>query len=277
MIRTSLYAAAILATVATSSLPAQRTLKSVGEDFKGAAGDIVFIWTSPFHASGSDWLAAAAAVAAAAMALPIDDNVDRWMVNNQDSPLLNAVDPFRENSRFKLDGLGTGKRLQPLSGILYVVGFAVNSRQLRDAALGCSSMQVANSVLRKGVIYRLISRPRPESAQAMNKNQYDVSFPGGGWEYHSFPAGHFMNAIGCASYLSHRFQMGFAEPVIYAAAAGIGIARIADRRHWTSDTVLSLVAGYAIGRTIAGTPGASLGAYAGDGGAHYVVSWRLTF
>jgi membrane-associated phospholipid phosphatase len=100
-----------------------------------------------------------------------------------------------------------------------------------------------------------------------------------------------MNAIGCASYLSHRFQMGFAEPVIYAAAAGIGIARIADRRHWTSDTVLSLVAGYAIGRTIAGrqlkrlnanaaapgTPGASLGAYAGDGGAHYVVSWRLTF
>lgn len=279
------FAIFALALATAADAHAQRTLQSLGDDFKFVVLDIGHVWTAPFHASSSDWLGALAALGVTALTLPIDDDVDRWVLNNQESALVRD-NPFRENKRFGLGDYATGKKLQPVMGALYVVGFALNSRSLRDAALGCSGMQVSNSVLRKQVIYRLVARPRPDSALAMGSDQFDVRVPGKSWAYHSFPAGHFMNAIGCASFLGNRFKLGIAEPVIYAVALGIGVARISDRRHWTSDTVLSLAMGYAIGRTIAarqlnrlnrpaGAGGsASLGA---DGDGAYTFSWRMSF
>lgn len=278
----------VLFACAASRADAQRTLRSVGDDFRNAAGDMVHIWTSPFHAAPSDWVGAAATIGAAILTLPIDDDVDRWIVSNPRAPMLRLVNPLRENRRFDLVDFGTGKLIQPLSGIAYVIGVATDSRGLRDAALGCSGMQFSNSAIRKQVLYRLVARPRPDSAVAKGLDQYDVSVPGRGWGYHSFPAGHFMNAIGCASYFASRFHLGVAEPVMYAVAFGIGAGRLADRRHWTSDSVIGLVMGYSIGRTIANrqlsrlgrapTPsGASLGAAQGEAGTRYTVSWALQF
>lgn len=281
MIKRVVYIAVLLLLTSTGA-HAQRTLSSVGYDLRDTGADMLHIFTSPFHASASDWMGAAGALGLAMLALPIDDNVDRWVVANPNSALARN-NFFRENRRFNLGDLGTGKRLQPILGIVYVAGFATNSRALRDAALGCSGVQVASSAIRKGVVYPLVARPRPDSAIAMGMNQYDIDVPGGSWAFHSFPAGHFMNAIGCASFLGSRFKMGIAEPLVYAAAAGIGLARIADRRHWTSDTMLSMVAGYAIGRTVAARQlnrhnrAPSLGAASLQGEPRYVMSWNITF
>jgi membrane-associated phospholipid phosphatase len=68
---------------------------------------------------------------------------------------------------------------------------------------------------------------------------------------HSFPAGHFANALSCATYWNKRFRMGAAEPLIYAIAGAVGIGRLADGAHWTSDSVLGGVLGYAVGSEIA--------------------------
>ena len=284
--RTFQLGALLLATAGTAH--AQRSLRSVSDDFKHAAGDIVSIWTSPFHASANDWLGAAAAIGATLLVLPIDDDVDRSVVTTPDSPILNLVDIFREDRRFALVDLGTGKRIQPVSGVAYVVGVLADKRGIRDAALGCSSMQFSNSAIRKQFLYRIIARPRPTAADSLGYDQYRVEVPGKGHPFRSFPAGHFMNAMGCASYLSNRFHLSALEPVMYAAAIGIGVGRLADRRHWTSDSVLGAAMGYAIGRTIAhrqlnrlgGKPssgGAALGASADDGETRYLVTYRMTF
>jgi uncharacterized protein YgiB involved in biofilm formation len=45
--------------------------------------------------------------------------------------------------------------------------------------------------------------------------------------------------------------MGVLEPVLYASATGIALSRMADRRHWASDTWIGVMAGYAMGRSIA--------------------------
>ena len=45
--------------------------------------------------------------------------------------------------------------------------------------------------------------------------------------------------------------MGVLEPVLYASALGISVARMTDRRHWASDTWVGMAAGYAMGRSIA--------------------------
>jgi membrane-associated phospholipid phosphatase len=75
--------------------------------------------------------------------------------------------------------------------------------------------------------------------------------PGGAWDYQSFPAGHATNAFACATYLGERFDLSAGEPVLYAAALFTSLSRIADRRHWTSDTFLGIVLGSAVGHTIA--------------------------
>lgn len=288
----SLGAALLLslsALLPATRLSAQRTLHSAGEDFRNAGADILHIWTAPFHATSRDWGGAAIATGLTLLALPFDDNVDRWMVSNRESAAVNALRPFREDGKFTIVDLGTSRRIQPIAGAVYIIGFAANSRTLRDGALGCAAMQASNSVLRRFVLYPLIARPRPDSAQALGVDQYDVSVPGKGWGYRSFPAGHFMNAMGCASFLAHRFEMGLVEPVLYAAAIGIGVGRIADRRHWTSDTVVGLAMGYAIGRTIAARQlkrlapaaavggGASLGAMTEQGETRYVIGWSRRF
>jgi hypothetical protein len=68
---------------------------------------------------------------------------------------------------------------------------------------------------------------------------------------HSFPGGHVANIAACASFLGNRFSMGFVEPAMWAVVAGVGVGRMVDRRHWTSDTMLGVLLGYAAGKEVA--------------------------
>ena len=113
---------------------------------------------------------------------------------------------------------------------------------------GCAAAYGAESVSRTA-LYRLVARTRPRNA---NGDQYDFDVPGSDdWNRHSFFGGHAANIMACATFWNHRFSLGAAEPLLYALAGAVGAARIADRRHWTSDTVLGEIYGYAIGRAVA--------------------------
>jgi membrane-associated phospholipid phosphatase len=98
------------------------------------------------------------------------------------------------------------------------------------------------------VAYHAVGRGRPR----VTADPFLISIPeSGGWLWHSFFSGHIANSMACASYLGHRFQFGFAEALPYAFSAVIGLGRMADGEHWTSDTVIGGVVGYAIGSAIA--------------------------
>jgi hypothetical protein len=55
----------------------------------------------------------------------------------------------------------------------------------------------------------------------------------------------------CASFLSHRFEMGLVEPVLAGLVAAMGVGRMADRGHWLSDQVIGTAFGFAVGREVA--------------------------
>jgi membrane-associated phospholipid phosphatase len=67
----------------------------------------------------------------------------------------------------------------------------------------------------------------------------------------SFPAGHFANAVSCATFWNERFKLGVAEPILYVLAAAVGVGRTADDAHWFSDHIIGGILGYAVGREIA--------------------------
>ena len=244
-----------LLVLSASGAPGQSVGKMIEYDVRNGVVDMVEVWATPLHGKPRDWLTAFGAVAISAAISPVDDNVDRWVVAHRNDQVWSALKELREGG-----AAFSGKTITPVVAGLYVVGLATKSVPIRDGVWGCVASYASSSIVRNYVFYEVIGRIRPDSFRhhspvpipAKSGDQYKFSgFPGSDWGRHSLPAGHVANVMSCASYLGNRFHMGIAEPIPYLLAAGVGLGRIVDRRHWTSDTVLGAIFGYAVGREIA--------------------------
>ena len=235
---------------------AQNVGRMAFEDAANAARDFGAIWVAPFRGSPKDYLIAAEVLAVGAAVSPFDDNIDRWMVGHEDRGFLDALSPIRRGGDFY-----SLNRAAPYVGGLYIVGLATKHRGIRDGIFGCAAAYGANTTMRHQVIYRLIGRNRPDTLRdhpegyvptgASKGAQYVFQFPAQGYGDHSFPGGHVATMATCATFLSYRFELGVAEPVLVALVTAMGIGRMADRGHWLSDQVVGVAFGYAIGKEVA--------------------------
>ena len=239
---TALAAIAALTSIAQTA-SSQSVGKMLGDDFRNVGRDIVAVWGSPFDARGRDWALTAAAFGAFGVSMLADQSVSDWAVRNDSSTFFRAISPVRRGGK-----LFSGKYVVPPVAAAYIIGIATRNQDVRDAVTGCMSSWGAQSAVRK-VVYLLVGRARPDT---MPDDPQHWSFaPGSNWEMHSFPAGHFANAMACATFWNKRFQLGPAGVLVYGLAGAVGIGRFADRAHWTSDTVLGGILGYAVGNEIA--------------------------
>jgi membrane-associated phospholipid phosphatase len=240
-IRSMVIAAAMLT-------PAQYAAsQSVGnmlkDDFKYAFRDIGAIWSSPFDASGKDWALAGASFGAFGLAMLGDQGASDWAIDVKDTWFFETIKPLRRGG-----WLFSGKYVVPPVAAMYVIGIAAKNQGMRDFVMGCMATWAAEGVPRKGIA-RLFGRARPDSLPDDPQNWKLGA--GKDWMMRSFPAGHFANVLGCATFANKRFEMGVAEPLLYAVAAGVGVGRMADEAHWLSDTVIGGLLGYAVGSEIA--------------------------
>lgn len=237
-----------------AAVSAQSVGRTIGYDVLHAGGDIVGTWAAPFHSTARDWLGAGAALALSAAISPLDDNVDRWFMAHQKDGVFTSLKEFREGGR-----AFAGSTITPAALGLYVIGVATKNRGIRDGVWGCVASYASESVVRSQVMYRFVGRLRPDSIRGAHVqlgseqgDQYKFFFPGSNaWGKHSLPAGHVANVTACASFLSHRFSSPYVTIPAYAIATGVGVGRLVDRRHWTSDTVLGALLGFAVGKEVA--------------------------
>jgi membrane-associated phospholipid phosphatase len=237
----------------------------LGDDLRNSAGDVWSVWTSPFRATGRDWLAASGVIALAAAVSPFDAPVDRWVDSVHHARGWLFLDPVRENG-----AAFSGRTITPVASGLLVIALADRNARLQEGLFGCLSAYAATSAVRTFAVYPLVARTRPdrdlvipgappdssptgvEPPPARQGDQYRFSVPGTtDWGRHSLPGGHIANVVACASFLTKRFSMGAMTPVSWAVAGGVGAARMLDRRHWLSDQVLGALFGYAAGRAVA--------------------------
>jgi membrane-associated phospholipid phosphatase len=174
----------------------------------------------------------------------LDEPIHDWM--HTDPLIAKALGPFREGSPVSIMGR-TWFFLLPLSVGMYGAGHAFGSDGLRDAGLGCATSNVTTTLTRTATAL-LIGRLRP----SVHRGAFEFElFAFGDWNQRSFPGGHASNIMSCASYFNRRFDLGAAGPAVYALAAGVGLARIVDEAHWTSDSFTGMAYGYSVGRNIA--------------------------
>jgi hypothetical protein len=227
------------------AVPTIVSAQSVGHDLENGFKDLTSVWTSPARLKSNSWAPLVGATAGTIGLVLIDEPFYRWLIDHQGSTPLRLLKPFREEQA--LASLGHSHVLAAGSMILYAVGWVADSRDLRQAGMGCISAAFAATTSRT-VITNLIGRLRPRYEKGAFRFQlFDV----GPWERRSFIAGHAAHATSCVSFWNHRFDLGLAEPLLYMTATGIGMARVMDGLHWPSDTFAGQALGLAIGKAVA--------------------------
>jgi len=241
--RSRLLAALALA-FAPCVVGAQSVARMLGDDVSHSAGDVAAIWLSPFHASSRDWLLTAGAVGAFSVSMVADRPIAAWAARHDGSRVFDALKPVRQGG-----AAYSAKFVLPPLVALYAAGLATKRTDLREAVTGCGTSWFSQSMMRQAT-YRLVARARPDTSPD-DPQRWGLPGDGKNWQLQSFPAGHLANAMACASFWSNRYHLGYGEPALYALAAIVGLGRIADAGHWTSDSVLGGIIGYATGREIA--------------------------
>lgn len=274
----ALLVAALLGAFGSAS--AQGGFGSEKGDIGDFTGDIWAVWTSPARMRSRDALAVAGTLGTAAIVSRIDSSAYIWMQAHERTLPMLLLTPIREGARFSAYEFGSGQYLLPTSVALYLAGRLGRSANLRDAGLGCAAGHLSSLGLRQ-VTFRTVSRPRPR----VSASPFKFGVPGSSdWSWQSFYSGHISNSMACASFLTHRYSLGLAEPLPYIFSLGIGVGRLADGHHWASDMVVGTVVGFAVGKAIAERQLARKGTPLSPGpSAHRapvqvpVMQWSLVF
>jgi membrane-associated phospholipid phosphatase len=249
---TVVAASVLIVAAALAGTPRRAIGQALGperRDIGDLRGDIWSVWSSPARADARDILPLAGMMAATdGTARFADSAVYAWMTTHPNAFVMRLLGPTRENWKLPLYEFGSGQYLLPLAGTLYTAGRLSKDASLRDAGLGCAAGHLSSAGLRE-VIYLSVSRPRPRVSPT---DPDEFSFPGRkSWDDHSFLSGHIANSMACAAFLSYRFHLGAAEPLMFAYVAAIGFGRVADGRHWASDMLAGAFLGIAIGKALA--------------------------
>ena len=121
----------------------------------------------------------------------------------------------------------------------------------RDATLEAITVSTQVTGLLKG----LFGRARPYAA-AGDAGDFDLGGGFGSATRRSFPSGHTSMAFTLASVVSaetaHRWPRArrVVAPLAYAAATGVGLARMYNDKHWASDVALGAAIGTLSGRMV---------------------------
>ena len=244
MCRVLLPAAALI-----SLLPAPVTAqeRSVKYDVEHVFRDAWFIVSAPTHATEADWKTTALLTGGVAASMLLDEPARDVLQADPRSTLRRVLSLFGESSPVNL--YGRTKFLLPLSAALYGAGWAADSNDLRDAGFGCLTANVTTTLTRV-VVSSVTGRARPSEDRGAFDFELFAGF--GNWPRRSFPGGHGANAFACTSFWANRFDLGIAEPALYAVAAGTSFARVADDAHWLSESFTGMAYGYAVGKGVAG-------------------------
>ena len=183
---------------------------------------------------------------APAALLPVDDQIDSWIVRHPNSAAVRAVTPF-DKDHPNLGDLSTSQRLIPISAVLLTSGMISDNRKLREAGWGCFRRRRQAARFAKACTPSYLASDRQSRTAISTRSRRQAAT---GIITRSSPVTR-RTPGACSTFWNSRFHMGLLEPVLYAGAAGITFSRMKDRRHWASDTWVGIASGYAMGRSVA--------------------------
>ncbi len=199
------------------------------------------IATGPFHWKPNDWKIAGSVVVIGATLFVFDDEIRHLFQNNQH----NAID-FA--AKYIFEPLGSGIYPAVLLGGYYLYGLKTNNIKSRQIAIGGTQAFLMASLTAQ-VLKNVFHRHRPY--QDNPSNPYIWDGPLGDWGYTAFPSGHTTAAFAVATLMASVYKdKPWVVVLSYSLASGVGLSRVYDNMHWSTDVFIGAAIGFAVGKTV---------------------------
>ncbi|HTE28920.1 MAG TPA: phosphatase PAP2 family protein [Chryseolinea sp.] len=145
-------------------------------------------------------------------------------------------------------GLGLGK-VQALGlGVTAVAAFVAKNTNLKKTVFVWAGSLVLNSVV-TDQLKKTFQRHRPNSGDAYNV----FDWRGGSRHHASFPSAHTSNAFTTATVFADAYKdKKWVAPIAYGIASLVGLSRIYDNAHWTSDVMAGAAIGFLSAKAMSG-------------------------
>lgn len=227
------------------SAPAQFDHRVNGAYFKWYLHDSKELVIAPGRWRGKDWLIfGGTAAAAATIVLVVDEPVQDYF-ENLDSEFWDGV----------------SKVLNPLKGLTIPVyagfvpilyGLVTGRERPKKVGLEVLEAQLVTSTIHYPINW-IASRTRPGEGAKHTDFNWIWNKKLSEWTHvqTSFPSGHSVLAFSSAAIIAAEFhEKKWVPPTIYGLAGLVGVQRLAQNRHWTSDVFYGAVVGHFMTKTL---------------------------
>lgn len=195
----------------------------------------------PIHWNTTEWIVAGGVTAVGVSLYMFDDDIRHFFQSNR----TNTMDAV---SQYALEPWGSGLYALPFLGGLYIYGLAANNSKSKQVAMGGAQAFVM-AALTSQLFKHVLHRHRPYQDFPPNPSLWEGPFKG--FEYTAFPSGHTTAAFAVAAVFASAYQETIWVPVLsYTIAAGVGLSRINDNKHWASDVLIGAALGFAVGKSV---------------------------
>lgn len=217
----------------------------LGSDLKQA-------FTKPFHMDAEDWITTGKFALVAGGLAFADKPVQKFALN-----LRNHNSSLRSVSRYVTNFGGLYEAY--ILGGLGAYGFAFKNEKMQTTTLLATQAYITGGAV-ESVLKFLSGRQRPyytdstrvQAAPIFHGPLYKTPHdPTGRKTNSSFPSGHTTVAFAAATVFAMEYKN---KPLIgvlsYSAATLIGLSRITENKHWTTDVLTGAAIGYLTGKLI---------------------------
>jgi membrane-associated PAP2 superfamily phosphatase len=221
---------------------------TLGRFIMDFAADTVGIWSAPFRLKTRDTGPLIVFAAATTFLIAGDEDIRR------------GVKSYAEAHGWVHD-VGTtvtqmgGWGAFATAGIFLGVGLVFKEERARDTGTLAASA-LAQSFLVSAILKGLTGRRRPYCEDGSDRwagpagffKRYEKANEG---LYDSFPSGHAAAAFSLATVVALQYRHHPWVPVVaYTLAAGVGLSRMTEDRHWASDVLVGAVIGHLVARLV---------------------------
>ncbi len=209
--------------------------------------------TAPFHQTGKEWAHIGIyAVSITALSLVADEPVQRTASSfYKNSKTVSGISDYvtKFGGRYELYSLLT----------LGSYGFIFDNKKMQTTTLLASQAYITSGLIETAVKY-ITGRQRP-SYYNPNHPEAEPTFHGPAYSLGnnvyqhkistSFPSGHTTAIFAAATVFAKEYKNTPWVPVVaYSAASLVGLSRLTENRHWTTDVVVGATLGYLCGSQV---------------------------
>ncbi len=214
--------------------------ESVKLFLKDWLADELKIWSSPLKMNKKSMLFLGG------LALTTVYLINRDNVSHKNIHEFTLKNKWAKESSPIITQLGSTPLNLGLIGSLYLGGVLLKDDRARETAR-LTLKSLLHAIVVSQALKYIFRRQRPYV-----ENGVDRWFNHGrGSDYQSFPSGHTTTAWSVATVIAGMYNDKPIVPVIcYSLATLVGISRLTENKHWTSDVLVGAVLGYSIGRFV---------------------------